>query len=579
MVSVMTGTAWAGEGSRVTQIRFEGNRTLGDRALLRWMALRAPGSCNHSDFSSGEFLSDLERLRRLYRGEGFLAVRIDGTVEERKGGGVHLLIRVNEGRRWMLADCELRLEGPGATPALGDSLLRRLAASGPGPYRVRALSTDRAQLEQLLGSCGLLDAHVRSLASRDDSCSLVRLRWSVETGPRARYAGLRVYGLERVHESAVAREVAARPGHVLRASDIELTRRNLLHTGFFPNVEVITAPRDSGLVEKHLVILVRERSGGSVGAGFGYGTSDRARVLASFEHRNLDGRGLRFSARGVYGERRRGGEAELAFPWFLGRRLTLALGGGHERASPPAWTVEMTRGSLHLAKQVGPQIRADLGYRLERQQLIRRRPESGTPGRTRIGAFSMGFIRDTRDDLRRPRNGSYLRLEQAWSTPWLGSFHHFARTDLEQVRHRGLGPLTFSARTRLGWIAPQFSGSPVPLTERYFAGGLGTIRGFPEDAVGPRDSLNVPEGGRFLATGTMETRIELFWRLGATAFLDAGDVVNHAEALAWRTISVGAGGGLLVDSPVGRVRVYLAVPLTARFRDGVQAYVATGAAF
>jgi outer membrane protein insertion porin family len=77
----------------------------------------------------------------------------------------------------------------------------------------------------------------------------------------------------------------------------------------------------------------------------------------------------------------------------------------------------------------------------------------------------------------------------------------------------------------------------------------------------------------------METRIELFWRLGATAFLDAGDVVNHAEALAWRTISVGAGGGLLVDSPVGRVRVYLAVPLTARFRDGVQAYVATGAAF
>jgi outer membrane protein insertion porin family len=579
LLLVMVGAAWAGEGPRVTQIRFDGNRTFGDRALLRWMALRSPGLCTHSHVSSAEFLSDLERLRRLYRGEGFLAVRIEGTVEEGEDGGARLLIRVDEGSRWMLTDCELRLEGSGATPALGDSLLRRLEASGSGPYRLRVLGTDRERLERLLGSRGLLDARVRSLASRDDSCGLVRLRWSIETGPRARYAGMRVYGLEHVRESAVAREVAVRPGHLLRASDLDLSRRNLLHTGLFPDVEVITAPRDSGRAEKHLVILVRERPGGSVGAGFGYGTSDHARILASFEHRNLDGRGLRFSARGVYGERRRGGEAELAYPWFLGRRLTLALGGGHERTSPRAWTAEMTRGSLHLVRQVGPQIRADLGYRLERQQLIKVRIASGTPGRTRVGTFSLGFIRDTRDDLRRPRSGSYFRLEQAWSTPWLGSLHHFARTDLERVRHRALGGLAFSFRTHLGWIAPQSSGSSVPLNERYFAGGLRTIRGFPEGAVGPGDGYGVPRGGRLLATGTMETRLALIWRLGATAFLDAGDVVDHADALAWRSVSVSAGTGLLVDSPVGRVRAYLAFPLTARFQDGVQVYVATGAAF
>ncbi len=579
LVSVMVGITWAAEGPRVTQIHFVGNRTFGDRALLRWMALRPPGLCNSSHFSSAEFLSDLERLRRLYRGEGFLAVRMDGTVEESEGGGARLLVSIDEGPRWMVTDCELRLEGSGATPALGDSLRRRLETSGPGPYRLRVLGTDRERLEQLLGSRGLLDARVRSLVSRDDSCGLVRLRWSIDTGPRARYAGVRVYGLEHVHESAVIREVAVRPGHLLRAFDLELTRRNLLRTGLFPSVEVIAAPRDSGLVEKHLVILVRERSGGSVGAGFGYGTSDRARVLASFEHRNLDGRGLRFSARGVYGERRRGGEAELAYPWFLGRRLTLALGGGHERTSPRAWTAEMTRGSLHLVRQVGPQIRADLGYRLERQQLIKVRTESGTPGRTRVGTLSLDFIRDTRDDLRRPRSGSYLRLEQAWSTPWLGSLHQFARTDLERVRHRALGPLTFSFRTHLGWIAPQSSGSSVPLNERYFAGGLRTVRGFPEDAVGPRDGYGDPRGGRLLATGTMETRIELFWRLGAAVFLDAGDVVDHADALAWQRISIGAGTGLLVDSPVGRVRAYLAFPITPRFQDGAQVYLATGAAF
>lgn len=579
LLLVIVGASRAGGGPRVTQIRFEGNRTFGDRALLRWMALRAPGLGHRTPFSSAEFLSDLERLRRFYRGEGFLAVRLDGTTKESEHGGVGLLVRIDEGPRWMLTDCELRLTGPEATPALADSLRRRLETSGTGPYRLRGLVTDRARLEQLLGSRGLLDARVYPLASCDDSCGLARLRWCVETGSRARYAGLRVYGLERVRESAVAREVAVRPGHLLRPSDLELARRNLLRTGLFPNVEVVIAPRDSGRAEKHLVIVVRERPGGSIGAGFGYGTSDHGRILASFEHRNLDGRGLRLFARGVYGERRRGGDVELAWPWFLGRRLTLALGGGHERTSPHTWTAEMTHGSLHLARQMGRQIRADLGYRLERQELLTVHTQSGTPGRTRIGTLSLGLIRDTRDDLRRPRSGSFLRLEQAWSTPWLGSLHHFARTDLERVRHRALGPLTLSIRTHLGWIAPPSPGSSVPLSERYFAGGPRTIRGFPEDAVGPMDGLGEPSGGRLRATATTEVRVDLFWKLGTAVFLDAGDVVDHADALAWRSISVGTGAGLLLDSPIGRVRLYLAFPLTARFRDGPQVNVATGAAF
>jgi translocation and assembly module TamA len=573
--------AWAAAAiPRVAEIRFAGNHTFGDRALLRWMALRAPGFPVHTDFSSSELLSDLERLRRFYRGEGFLAVHLDATIETvERGEGVRLDIRVDEGPRWNLTGCELSLDGAEATPTLGDSLLRGLEVSRPGPYRPRALVTDRDRLERQLTAGGLLDARVLPLVSRDDSCRLVRLRWSVDTGPRARYAGARVYGLERVRESVVTREVAVRPGRLLRPTDIELTRQNLLRTGLFSAAAVISAPRDSGLADKHLVILVRERSGGSMGAGIGYGTSDHARMLASFEHRNLGGRGQRFSIRGVYGERRRGGEAEFVFPWLLGRRLALALSAGHERNSPPAWTAETTRGSLHLVRQVGPSTRTDLGYRLERQQLIKVRAQSGSPGRTRVGTFSLGVIRDTRDDLRRPRSGSYLRLEQAWSAPWLGSLRHFARTDLERVRHSTFGPLAFSFRTHLGWIAPQSSGSSAPLTERYFAGGQGTVRGFPEEAIGPLDVNGLPMGGRILATATVEGRLELVWKLGAIGFVDAGDVVDRARALALRRVSVGAGAGLLVDSPVGRVRAYLAFPLTAHFADGVQVNVATGAAF
>lgn len=601
LLSALAGPARAVDGPRVTDVRMEGNHTFSQRALVRWMTLRSPGLFTHSDFSTGDFLSDLERLRRSYRGEGFLAVHIEGTVEGvdlgsarsrrpvgLRGGepdsvsrfrNVRLCVRIDEGPRWRLTDCEVRLAGPESTPALHDSLVARLELSRPGPYRLRAVVTDRERLERLVGSRALLDARVRPEASRDDSCHLARLRWSVETGPRARFAGMRVYGLRHVHESTVAREVTVEPGQLLRAPDIESTRRNLLRTGLFPEVEVIPAPGDSGEAEKHLVIIVRERPGGSFGPGFGFGTSDGARILVSLDHRNLDGRGLRLSFRGVYGERRRGGEGEMVFPWFLGRRLSLAVGGGHERTWRRSRTAELTRGALHLTKQLGSQTRGDLGYRLERQQLLKVRAESGVPEPTRVGTFLLGLARDTRDDLRRPRHGSYFRLEQDWSVPWLGGLHHFARTDFEGVRHRTLGPLTFSFRQHLGWIAPQAAGSTAPFSELYFAGGLRTIRGFPEDAVGPRDAADDPAGGRLLATATVESRLHLFWLLGASVFADAGSLVDHADALAWRTASVGAGAGLLVDSPVGRVHFYVAVPVTSRFRDAPQFYAATGAAF
>jgi outer membrane protein assembly factor BamA len=601
LLAALASAARAVDGPRVAGVRIEGNRTFSRHVLVRWMTLQSPGMFTHSDFSTGEFLSDLERLRRAYRGEGFLAVRIEGLVDPDTSasapvpppaavvgseadsvwlsGKVRLRVRIDEGPRWKLTGCELRLAGPESTPALHDSLLGQLELSRPGPYRLRAVVTDRERLERIVGSRALLDARVRPEASRDDSCHLARLRWSIETGPRARYAGVRVYGLDRVHESTVAREVAVRPGHLLRATDIESTRRNLLRTGLFPEVEVIPAPGDSGLAEKHLVIIVRERPGGSIGPGFGFGTSDHARILLSLDHRNLDGRGLRLSLRAVYGERRRGGEGEIVFPWFLGHRLSLAIGGGHERTSRPSWTAELTRGSLHLARQLGSQLRGDLGYALERQQLLTVRAGSGAPGRTRVGTFLLGLARDTRDDLRRPRQGSYLHLEQDWSVPWLGGLHHFARTDIEGIRHRSRGPFTVSLRGHAGWIAPQAAGSAAPVSERYFAGGLRTIRGFPEDGVGPRDAAGDPAGGRLLATGTVESRCRLFWLLGGSLFVDAGDLVDHANALAWRNTSVGAGGGLFLDSPVGRVRLYLAFPVTSRFRHAPQVYAATGAAF
>ncbi len=561
---------------RVGHVHFLGNHSFNDRALRRWMNLQPSGLFAHTTYDPERLEADLERLRTFYRGEGFLRARVQVATEFRNGK-VDLSIRIDEGPRWSLTDCEVLV--PDGSEGLRDSLLAILEIRPPGPYRLQKILADRNRLVAQLVSSGHLDARVVLEENRADSCRSARIRYLVFPGPRARLRDLSIEALRKTRPSVVAREMLIQPGDLLLPSKVAESKVDLLRTGLFSDVAITPSPADSGSEEKTLIVIATETQGGALGAGFGYGTSDRLRLLASVEQRNLGGDGVRVALSGRLGERRRGVECELALPWIGRSRVTTGLDFAVERLTPPAFVADQTRGSVSFSHPFGLLWKGELGYRAERVNFLELRGAGPWPTHSNIGALNAGVSRDSRIDLSWPQQGSYLDLAEEVSAPALGSSRLYSRSEIRRMTFTSNGSLILATRGDLGWILVGRHQDGIPPNERYFTGGGRTIRGFPEDALGPVDSSGRPQGGGFLLLACVEARHPLARRVGVSAFVDSGTLVNRPVELNFRSWSVGAGPGLVLDSPVGRLRLEAGFPVTRARRRGVQFYAGTGAAF
>lgn len=569
------------EAARIGAIRFEGNRSFGDHGLLSWMELQPSRIFHRRTFDARLFRSDLDRLREFYREEGFLEARVDGAVDSSRigVGQVDLRIRVEEGPRWTLSEVELRFwSQESLPPPLRGSIYRTLELSPDDPFRLRVLPRQRALLFQQLANYGYLDAQVFVEANRRDAEHTARLRYTVVPGEVDTVRDVRLVGLRKTRPEVVLRELELGPGDPFLSGKVARSQVALRRTGLFKSVEIEPSPADSGRAEKEMIVHIAERKTGDLGLGFGYGTVERLHLLASVEQSNFQGRGIRLELNGNLGTRRRGVDAVAVFPWTFGWRLMTRISPGYRIDSPKSYTAERLRGEISFARGLGADWKSDLGYRIERVVLVGRRAAGSGPDRTRIGQLTASLTRDTRDDLLLPSRGSYLRLSQAWIAPWLGSDQHFGRTRARFATYRPLlGPLTGSLRVLGGWLAPQASGKHIPISERFFAGGRETIRGFPEDGVGAADSLGVPLGGRLLATGGAELALAVSRPLQLAVFADAGQLVDHWEDFGLRRLAVGVGPGLRLRSSLGRFQLDLGVPVTRDYADGLQLHFATSA--
>jgi translocation and assembly module TamA len=139
--------------------------------------------------------------------------------------------------------------------------------------------------------------------------------------------------------------------------------------------------------------------------------------------------------------------------------------------------------------------------------------------------------------------------------------------------------MVIAARAKLGSIAGADTDS-VPASERFYAGGGGSIRGYGYQQVGPVDSNGDPTGGRSLFEVGLETRFRVWGPIGLVTFVEAGDVYESVYPAPFQSVLVGAGFGLRYFTAVGPIRVDLAFPLDRRPGDDpFQFYVSIGQAF
>ena len=288
-------------------------------------------------------------------------------------------------------------------------------------------------------------------------------------------------------------------------------------------------------------------------------------------------------------------------PRAFGQSGDLLVSGFAEQVIRPSFDLISRGVNTELRRVIGPRMTGRVGHtygvnRLANEQLQSEdRPlvDRLFPEVT-LSTFSAGLVRDTRSDPLEPTGGTLLAVDVEASSPQLGSAVGFAKTVFQGFLYRRLpGGTVFAAGARLG-LARSFTttllrattlvlndnGMPelrevatltfihsLPASERFFAGGDSTVRGFALDRLGDESTIGAngfPTGGNAMIVLNSELRMPVFGPLQVVGFLDAGNVVDRVSNFDLARVRGAAGFGLRYRSPIGPIRVDLGFKLDRR---------------
>jgi outer membrane protein insertion porin family len=174
-----------------------------------------------------------------------------------------------------------------------------------------------------------------------------------------------------------------------------------------------------------------------------------------------------------------------------------------------------------------------------------------------LSSFSTAFINDSRDNPFDPQRGSFSTLNLQVTTPFFNSTAQFVKFFGQSQFYFRLPKRAILVEAfRLG-LATRMDGQDplLPISERFFAGGVTTLRGFANDEAGPRDPVtDQPVGGNALLINNLELWFPIVSRFGGVLFYDTGNVFSRVADISLRDFTNSMGFGLKFQTPIGPVR-------------------------
>jgi len=517
---------------------------------------------------------------------GYPAGRVLGrTLDD---SGERLTVTVDPGPRQRLEEVRIVGARPEDLPHL--ETLVGLAAGGPA--RRDEAAAGAVRIAEWYRARGHPDVRVRPDFTPDPGDALaMTATFEISPGSAFSVAAVELADSPRTSPATARRVAGVKVGEPLRLEGVREGRRRLLATGLFASVtdEVVRDPTGAATVRYRL----EERPPISLAYGARWESSRGAAAVVDYLDRNLLGRALTFGARGLYDSTTRAGRLYLSAPDVLGTGvLSEAYLAVRRRITPgeeflPELVEDSTRLTFQLSRPLGGHWLARTYGRWQRTHLFERTdffPLDITLTLPYVGA---GLAYDSRDDKVLARRGLLANLDLSGTGGALGADLAFGRLFAQVASFLPLGrlagqSLTWASSLRLG-VARTGGGQELIRSERFFAGGEFSVRGYPTESLGPQEDLGFtsrPLGGEALLVLNQELRLALPWDLTGLLFVDAGQVWESASGIDLKELSLATGVGLRAATPIGVLRLDAALPLDRRPTDPrYKLYIGFGSVF
>ncbi|MGB7573704.1 MAG: outer membrane protein assembly factor BamA [Thermodesulfobacteriota bacterium] len=581
--AIVTFMVSEGPKGHIQKIVFKGNKKIKASELKKVMTTKQRNILSiitkTGTLDEDVLKNDLQLLTAYYFDHGFLEAKLsEPKIDLSNPKKIRIEIGIVEGPQYHLGNIDFK----GDLLTTKEALFKVLKMKRGDTYSNTAIRREVNALMAKFADQGYAYVEVNPETSVDNKNLLVHLIFEIEKKKSVYYEKIQVVGNTKTRDKVIRRELRVAEGELYNATDMNYSRDRLKRTGYFKEVDFTTG-RGSTEEKINLDIKVEESPTGAISFGVGYSTIESVVGSASISDRNLFGLGYSGMLKFSLGLETQSARLSLTDPYFLGYPYSAGFDLYHERVEIfTTYSYKITGGDIRFGKELTDNIRIDAMYKLENVDVYNVASDASffiadQQGKRTTSAISLIPSIDTRDDFFNPRRGGKHSLLIQDAGGFLGGDNYFVKV-LGQSSWFFPLPLrtTLNIRGQAGIITP-YGGKVLPLYEKFFVGGINTVRGFEYGKAGPVDlPTGDPLGSKKMVVFSVEWIFPLSREIGlqGALFFDVGKGFDKFSDIT--PLRFGAGPGIRWYSPFGPIHIDLGFNLNRKRGEKGQVVDFTG---
>jgi outer membrane protein insertion porin family len=580
-----------GEVAKINRINIVGNKDFDEDELKDNFDSGVPPwylfFSGKDKYSKQKLAGDLEKLRSFYLDQGYLKFNIDSTqvsiTPDKRD--IYITININEGDKYTVS--EVKLAGNFIVP---EEELRNLLVIHKGEIfsRSKVVETTDA-ISRRLGNEGYAFANINPIPEIDETKREVSLTFFVDPGKRIYVRRINFLGNDATRDEVFRREMRQLEGGWYSLKNIDLSRRRLERLSYVESVDIKTE-RVAGIDDLvDLDITIKERLSGSFAIGAGFSQAQGLLFNLSLTQDNFLGTGRKVGVRFD--------NSSVNTIYSFSYTNPYHTIDGVSRGFSLSYS-ETDAAEANVSDYFADQFSGNVNYGIPLTEVDTLRASAGvdnikisttTNTPTQIFDFldqngdkytnfalTGSFIHDTRNRTVFADRGNLQRMNLEVTTP--GSDLEFYKLDYKNLHYFPVTKwVTSLLNGEVSWGDSYKGTTDLPFFEKFYAGGLRSVRGYKSNTLGPRDSRNNPFGGNFRVVANAELFFPaLFFEetknLRVGVFVDAGNVFEGVSDFEFSKLRASTGVSLTWLSPVGALTFSLAEALNDKPGDETERF-------
>ncbi len=578
-----------GEVSKIKQINIIGNKAYKEADLLDLMKLSTPDWLSwiskNDQYSKQKLSADLETLRSYYMDNGYLEFNINSTqisiTPDKKD--IYITVNLTEGDKYTVSNVTVT----GNTLIPKPEIDKLILVKPNDAFSRKELTETSKLVGERLAADGYAFANVNAIPEVDKEKHEVAFNFVVDPGKRAYIRHINVTGNTKTRDEVIRREFRQIESSWFDVNKIKKSKQRVDRLAYFSEVNVETPAVAGAADQMDVNVAVKEMSTGSFTVGAGINSGEGLVLTGGVSQTNLFGSGNTLATQLNTSKINQNISVSYTNPYYTDEGISRGFSIYKNATNTTTIAIsQYTSSTVGAGMQFGVPISEDqsisFGLSVEQTNIgltafspVRYMDYVNTFGNTNSTMLgTLGWGSDTRDSAIYTTEGMVQHAYTEFALPVLDMRYYKLNYD-NQWFYPMSANWTLMTNGQLG-VGGGYSGKSLPFFKNFYAGGVGSVRGYQINSLGPQDSTALPLGGTRRAIASMELMTPMPGvkdkSVRLSGFFDSGIVTGPGDLPGVAGVRVTTGVAVTWISPMGPLKLSFAKPLNAKPGDMLQAF-------